>query len=504
MTASGAVLQASFGSLGQAFEIVFSWPTLGWLLLGTLIGVVIGAIPGLGPNLGMAVLLPLTFRLNGVDAIIFLICIYLGSVYGGSVPAILVNTPGTAGAAATTLDGYPMARMGKAKEALVISATSSAIGGFLSGVAILLITPLLVALVLLFGSPEYFLVALFGISLIAIVSRGSMVKGITVGAFGLLLSTVGYPIATGSPRYTLGIIELYDGISFVAVLIGVFAVGEMIKLSAEEGSIAQGDFDLDGPLTPGIRSVLSNPVTVLKSSLIGGIVGAIPGSGASISNFVSYVEAMRSDADSDSFGKGNPRGVMASEGANNATVFGALIPTLSFGIPGSGSTAILLGGLLMHGIRPGPSLFEENLHISQSIFVGLLVSSAFILVVGLAFLPRLVYFTKIDTNYLIPIVLTLSIVGAIGLRNNWIDVLTVIVFGIIGFYMREFDFPIIAFVLGVVLGPIAEENLVRSLQISGGSLDIFWSSPLSILLVLLIGASVLSPLLQQLRGQPSD
>lgn len=492
-----------FGSIFQALDVVFSWPTLGWLLLGTILGIVIGAIPGLGPNLGMAVLLPLTFQLNGVDAIIFLICIYLGSVYGGSVPAILVNTPGTAGAAATTLDGYPMARLGQAKEALVISATSSAIGGILAGLAIILISPLLIALVLLFGSPEYFLVALFGISLIAVVSQGSMVKGITVGAFGLLISTVGYPIATGSPRYTLGIIELYDGISFVAVLIGVFAVGEMIKLSAEEGSIARADFDLDGPIMPGIRTVLSNVPTLVKSSFIGGTVGAIPGSGASISNFVAYVEAIRSDDDSESYGEGNPRGVMASEGANNATVFGALIPTLSFGIPGSGSTAILLGGLLMHGIRPGPSLFAENLYITHSIFIGLLVASVFIFLAGLAFLPRLVYFTKIDTNYLIPIVLTLSIVGAIGLRNNWIDVLTVIVFGIVGFYMREFDFPIIAFVLGVVLGPIAEENLVRSLQISGGSLDIFWSSPLSILLILLTVASVLSPVLQQAREDPS-
>ncbi|WP_144900781.1 tripartite tricarboxylate transporter permease [Halobellus captivus] len=494
----------TFGSLFQALEVVFSWPTLGWLLIGTIIGIVIGAIPGLGPNLGMAVLLPLTFRLNGIDAIIFLICIYLGSVYGGSVPAILVNTPGTAGAAATTLDGYPMARLGRAKEALVVSATSSAIGGILAGITIILISPLLVAVVLLFGSPEYFLVALFGLSLIAVVSKGSMVKGLTVGAFGLLISTVGYPIATGSPRYTLGIIELYDGISFVAVLIGVFAVGEMIKLSAEEGSIARENFDLGGPIMPGFRIVLSNTRTLLKSSFIGGIVGAIPGSGASISNFVAYVEALRSDEDSESYGEGNPRGVMASEGANNATVFGALIPTLSFGIPGSGSTAILLGGLLMHGIRPGPALFAENLYITHSIFIGLLVASVFILLVGLAFLPRLVYFTKIDTNYLIPIVLTLSIVGAIGLRNNWIDVLTVIVFGIVGFYMREFDFPIIAFVLGVVLGPIAEENLVRSLQISGGSLDIFWSSPLSILLILLTVASILSPAFQQSRGDATD
>ncbi|WP_336022642.1 tripartite tricarboxylate transporter permease [Halobellus salinisoli] len=492
---------ADVGVLFEAIELVFSWPAIGWLVVGILFGTILGVIPGLGPGLGMAIVLPFTLLLDGFAAVVLLMAIYLGTTYGGCVTAILINTPGTAQAAATCLDGYPMSRQGKAKEALVISAASSSIGGIIAGLGILALTPVLVTIVLLFGSPEYFLVALLGISLIAIVSRGEMVKGLTAGAFGLLLSTIGYPVASGQPRFTFGSFMLYDGISFIAVLIGLFAIGEMIKLSAETGGIAESDFEIEGPILPGLRTVLNNPITQLKSGVIGGLVGAVPGAGASISNFVSYAEAVRSDSGDVPYGDGNPKGVMASEGANNATVFGALVPTLSFGIPGSGSTAILLGGLLMHGIRPGPQLFETELQFTQGLVIALMVGCVVIGFIGVFLVSKLAAFTKIDTNYIIPIIVVLALVGSLTFRNNFIDIFTVVLFGIIGFIMVKNNFSIVALVLGVVLGPIAEENLIRSLQLSQGSLDIFVSEPLSIFLVLLIVVAILSPFIDQLMNK---
>lgn len=485
------------GSLARAFEIVASWPTIGWILAGLLFGIIIGMIPGLGPNLGMAVVLPLTIQLDGVPAILLLISIYSGAMYGGSIAAILINAPGTAAAAATTFDGYPMSRTGRARDALTISAISSSVGGMLTIIILILISPVLVSLVLLFGSPEYFLIALLGLALITIVAEGSMVKGLTAGGFGLLLTSVGLPVMTAEPRYTFGYLELYSGLSFVVALIGVFAIGEMIKLANEGGSIAKGEVEVEGSVLSGAREVLRNPVTTFKSALIGGVIGAIPGAGASISNFISYAEAMRSSAE-DTFGKGDPRGVIASEAANNGTVSGSLIPTLSFGIPGSGSMAVLLGGLLMHGVRPGPDLFTTNLHITQSIFLALLVGNAVILVLGVLLFTRAGAITRVDTTYIIPIVICMAVLGSYGLRNNWFDVMSVFAFGVLGYYMSKHNYSIIALVLGIVLGTIVEENLYRSIQLSG-DIPVFFTRPLSILLLLAILVILLGPAIKQYR-----
>lgn len=485
-------------SLVRAFEIVASWPTVGWILLGLVFGIVIGMIPGLGPNLGMAIVLPLTVKLDGISAILLLVSIYSGAMYGGSIAAILINAPGTAAAAATTFDGYPMSRDGRARDALTISAISSSVGGVSTIVLLILISPVLVSLVLMFGSPEYFLIAILGLALITIVSEGSMVKGLTAGGFGLMLTSIGLPVMTAEPRYTFGYFELYSGISFVVALIGVFALGEMIKLANEGGSIAKGSVDVEGSAVSGAKAVLRNPVTTIKSAVIGGVIGAIPGAGASISNFISYAEAMRA-SDGDTFGTGDPRGVIASEAANNGTVSGSLIPTLSFGIPGSGSMAVLLGGLLMHGVQPGPDLFTTNLHVTQSIFFALLLGNLVILVLGVLVFTRAGAITRVDTTYIIPLVICMAVLGSYGLRNNWFDVLSVVGFGVLGFYMNKHDYSIIALVLGIVLGTIVEENLYRSMQISG-EIPVFFTRPLSIFLILAIVAILLGPAIKQWRA----
>lgn len=484
----------------QAVQTILSWPMIGWLFLGLLAGIVFGALPGIGAPVAMAITLPLTAPIDGTAAIILLVSVYLGAEYGGSISAILINVPGTPGAAATTFDGYPMAKQGKAINALVISSTSSSIGGIVSAVMLFLISPLLVQFVLMFGSPEYFLMAVLGIALITVVTRGSMVKGFVAGAFGMFFSTIGMAPSKPELRYTFGVLDLNDGLHYVAALIGLFAVAEMYILANQEGGIAQTAIDMTGSVRSGIVSTLRHPIVVAKSGFIGMAVGAIPGAGASVSNFISYAEEMRSGK-ADTYGRGEERGVMASEASNSATVGGSLIPTLSFGIPGSGSSAILLGGLIMHGLIPGVQMFDEQLHVTFSMYFALAAGSLLIFLLGAMFTSRTGYLTKIDTNLIVPIVIVLSILGGFMLRRNWFDVLAVFAMGGIGFYMKRYNYSVIAFVLGAILGPIAEANLHRSLQLSHGSPMIFVTKPLSAILVVLIAVIVVGPFLRSwVRG----
>lgn len=479
----------------EGVSIAFSWPTVGWMAVGVLLGILIGAVPGIGPNLGMAVALPLTLPLGGTNAIILLVGIYSGSMYGGSIAAILVNVPGTAAAAATTFDGYPMSRQGLAATALSASAVSSALAGFMTVAVLILISPLIVSIVLAMGSPEYFLVAVLGLSMITIVARGSMVKGFVAGSFGLLLTTIGIAPMTSELRFTGGSLALYDGLSFVAAILGLFAIAEMLKLAGETGGIAREDVDTSGSVWTGVREVAAHPVTVVKSAFIGMTIGSLPGSGAAVSNFVAYGEAMRASA-SDRFGSGEIEGVIAAEASNNGTVGGSLIPALSFGIPGSGATAVLLGGLLMHGLQPGPDLFEAELGFTYSLFVALFVGNAIILLLGLALITRTEYLTRVNTDYLIPVIVVLAIAGGFTLRSNWADVATILALGAVGYYMFAHDYSVIAFILGMVLGPIAEENFVRSLQLSDGSWAIFLNSWPSRIIVALIVVILVGPFLK--------
>ncbi|WP_331234119.1 tripartite tricarboxylate transporter permease [Natronorarus salvus] len=470
-------------ALAEGLSIVLSGQTLLWLGLGMMIGILLGAIPGVGTALGMAILLPLTVPLEGQDAIILLAAIYLGGNYGGSVAAILINAPGTAAAAATTLDGYPMSRKGEASRALAASALASALGGFIGIGFLILISPIVTRVVLMFRSQDYFLVALLGILMITLITRGPLIKGVAIAGLGLLLTTVGVSPLGLQQRYTFGSIHLFDGFDFVAILIGLFAVSEMYKLKMEPGGISKGGFEMDGAILPGIRDVLQRPKTVIKSSGIGILVGAIPGAGASISTFIAYGEAVRSSGEK--FGDGNPTGVVSVESCNNSTVGGSLIPTFSFGIPGGAATAVLLGGLLMHGLIPGPQLFAEELYLTYSIFLALFLGNFVILVVGLLAVTRVGIITKIDTKYIIPVVIVVALSGSFMLRSNWVDVLTVLFMGIFGYYLRENDWSVIALVLGAVLGGLMESNLNRALQLSDGSFGIFVSRPLSAILVIM-------------------
>ncbi|WP_449289332.1 tripartite tricarboxylate transporter permease [Natronobacterium texcoconense] len=473
-----------------------------WVIVGVLIGIVVGALPGLGPPLGMAIVLPLTLPLGETNGIVLLVGIYSGAMYGGSIAAILINTPGVSSSAATMFDGYPMSKEGRAATALSISATASTIAGAFTITALLLFSPFLIDLVLAVGTPERFLIAVLGLAMITVVTRGSIAKGLLAGAAGLLVTTIGTAPMSLDNRYTDSML-LYDGINFVAVLIGLFAIAEMMKLAGQEGGIANGPVRIGGGVVEGVVETVKRPITVVKSGFIGMIVGSIPGAGATVSNFVAYSEAVRSSDDPNSFGSGNETGVVASEASNNGTVAGSLVPAISFGIPGSSSTAVLIGGLLMHGLNPGQSMFDPagELALTYAMLLALLVGNVVILLVGLTLITRLGLLTRLDTDYIIPIVVVLSFLGTYALDANAIDVVTIVVFGVIGFYMVRYNYSVIAFVLGVVLGNIAERNLHTSLEISGGSWAIFvdpiqygWFSPL---LVLAICAVLFGPFVKR-------
>lgn len=479
----------------SGLELLLNPTTFLLIMGGLLYGIITGALPGIGASLGMAIVLPLTLPLDGFNAIMLLVSIYSGSTYGASISAILLNIPGSGSSAATTLDGYPMTRKGKGKTALSISATASSIGGIIGILTLILLSPYLLELLLAIGTPEYFLVALLGLSMIAVVTKTSIIKGTVIGAFGMLVGTVGIAPAAPTQRFTFGQISLYDGIHFIAVLIGVFAIAELVKLSRESGGIAKADHELSGSIREGVTHVFSNIKTLIKSAYIGIGIGAIPGSGSSVSNFVAYTEQVRSADDPETYGRGNPNGVLASETSNNALIGGALIPTLSFGIPGGGATAVLLGGLIMHGLQPGPQMFGESVHVTYGLYMGLIFGNLIILTLGLSLMSRASYITQIDTKLIVPAIMPFVMLGSLTLRNNWIDVLTVLAFGIIGYLMIKYNWSAIALILGVILGPIAEENFLRSLQLGDGSFLIFVDRISSLLLVIAIVMVLFGPLL---------
>lgn len=487
--------------LSEAFGILSDPVVLMWLIVGAVLGIFIGSIPGIGGAIGMAILLPLTFPLDGHSALFVLLGIYSGSCFAGSVPSILMKTPGSASGAAAIFEGYPLAQQGRAKEAISAAAASSAIGGTLGLIVLFLSISFLYPILLLFGAPEYFLVTLLGLSLIAIITKGPIVKGYLAGFFGLMITSIGYSLG-GTTRYTFGQLTLYDGIEFVAVILGVFAIAEMYSLSKKGGTIAQSDnVEIEGSSMKGLIETLKRPVTLAKSGLIGMIVGAVPGAGAAMGTFVSYAEAIRSTGDKDSFGIGNLKGVVAVDAASNGVISGALVPTLAFGIPGGGATAILIGGMLMHGFPPGAALLGPNIGFTYSLLIGIFLGNVVIFVVGVFFINKTAIVTRLDVNLLIPVVIVLAIAGSYTLRANWVDVGTVFLFGILGYYMNQYNYSVIALMLGVILGGISEDNMLRSLQLSGMDWTIFVESPLSKVLVVVLVVSAAYPLLARYDDQ---
>lgn len=467
-----------------------------YMNLGLLAGVIFGCIPGLTVMLCLVLFLPFTYNLEAIDSFMFLLGIYCAGSYGGSISAILINTPGTPHAAATMLDGNPLAKRGLAQKALNIALEASTFGGIFSALVLLFLAPQVAKVALKFGASEIFILCVFGISIIAGVSGDSLAKGIISGCIGLFLSIIGMDVISGTFRFTLNNYNLYAGFDLVIVLIGLFALSETISNSNGSKEFkASTTMQLDkaekdrGRLTK-VEYLRMLP-HVIKSSIIGVIVGVIPGTGASMASFFSYDRARKSSKHPEEFGNGSIEGIAAAESANNAVTGATLIPLLTLGIPGDAAVAILLGTLMANGLTPGPNLFQEHGLTLYAIMVGLVFINIFMYLQGKYLTGFFAKVTKIPSEILIPIIVVFCFAGSYSIKSSMFDLYISIAFGIIAYILVKLKFSTIPVLLGLVLGALTESNLRRTLIISQGSLSIFVKRPISlaflIVLVITIG-----------------
>jgi putative tricarboxylic transport membrane protein len=465
------------------------------VFFGVLMGMLFGALPGINASMGVALLLPLTYGMSAISGLTMLLGIYCGAIYGGSITAILINTPGTTAATCTTFDGYELSKQGKAGKALGMATISSYMGGTVSVFILIGLAPILAKVALKFGPPEYFALAVFGLSIITSLTEGSLIKGLISGIFGLMIATVGIDMMNGTPRYIFGQIALLDGFSFIPVLIGLFAISQVLINAENANSVSLKDTKILG-LLPSLSELKSVFVTIIRSSFIGSFVGILPGAGATISSFICYNEAKRWSKNPKEFGKGSLEGVAAPEAGNNAATGGAMVPLLSLGIPGSETTAVLLGAFMIQGVSPGPLLFRDNISLVYGIFGGLLLANLAFLIIGLFGVKIFVKILQIPSKILMPLIIALAFVGSYAVKNNLFNVGVMIAFGIIGYFMRKLKFPITPVVLALVLGPMAESSLRRALIMSGGSWKIFIERPITLILLIITMITLLFPIIR--------
>lgn len=480
-------------SLISGWQLFLTPLAIGLTMAGILIGLLVGAMPGLGPLMGIILLLPVAISLPPIAAMGFLIAIFVGGSCGGSISAILLRIPGTPLAAATLYDGYPMAQKGQASKAIGIAISGSAIGGLIGGIVLIVAAPILARFASGFAPPEYAMLAITGLFAIVIISGGSLVTGLISGCFGLLIATIGTDEFSTGYRFTFGSHNMLNGFHIVAVVVGLFAISEMAFQAMGKDLLSKPDVKI---VRPGFNSVivtLRHWVNLIRSSIIGVFFGALPGAGGVISSFTSYAIAKAQSKPEEKYGEGAEGGVVATESANNATVGGTLVPTLALGIPGDASSAMLLGALLILGFVPGPILFEQQPEIVGGIFLVYLASNIFLLIAGILLTPLFVYVLRIPKFYLIPIVLLLCSIGTYALQASVFDLKVMLGFGLVGILFRAANFPLSPIVIGIILGPILENNLRRALLISRDGYWIFLERPVSAILVainvlLLLGA----------------
>jgi putative tricarboxylic transport membrane protein len=489
--------------IGQIFAHVFAPITLLLITASVIYGILFGVIPGLGPPLAVALLIPLSIGLDPITAISMMGAAYISAVYAGSISAILINTPGEPTSTATTFDGYPLTRQGKANEALGASLTASTIGGLLSLLVLVAIAPAMANVAIKFGATEFFALGVFGLVVIAVISRGALLKGGLAAIMGLLLSMVGYSPTMSVPRFAFGNSYLAGGIPLVPVIVGLFAVSEAIMLIIQGGQIAEGTDDktrVIGSLMVGVRQTISRPYAVLRSSAIGIGFGIIPGIGAAVANFVAYYHMMSFSPESEKFGSGAIDGVIGPEASNNAVTAAALIPTLVLGIPGNVTTTILLGALLFNGIQIGPLLFSETPELAYSFFLAIFVANILMFVFGYFISKRLIRFTRLPVEVIAPAVIIMSILGTFALNFNVLDSILVVSVGAIAVPLRKLGFSPINIVFGLILGPILETNYHRALNLSQGEYSIFFTNSISAVLLALSAIIVASNILPAVNG----
>ena len=472
--------------------LVLNFHTIIMLLIGVISGIVIGALPGLTATMSVAVMLPLTFGLNSHTAFALLLGAYCGGIYGGSITAVLAKIPGTPAAMMTTLDGYPMGQKGQAGKAIGIATVASFIGGLVSVFILSIFAPAIANIALEFSAQEYFSIGIFALSIIAYISPGSMVKGLLAGCIGLLLSTIGMDPVSGYSRYTFNTLDLLGGLELLPVLIGIFGLAEVLRLSETKISGVKVIKQI-GRVVPKIKEFKKIILTIIRSSTIGVFIGAVPAAGATMASIVAYGMEKRLSHYPEKFGTGIPEGIAAPEAANNACTGGAMIPMLSLGIPGDPVTAILIGALLIHGLRPGPLLFKDNPEFISSIFILMAMANFVFLGVGLLGAKIVSKVITVPLNIMLPIILVLCTVGTYAIRNSIFDLGVLIVFGVVGYLFNKGNVPPSPLVLGFILGPIIEQNLRRALILSRGNFLSFFIRPISALFLILTVIILVSP-----------
>ncbi|TSB48624.1 tripartite tricarboxylate transporter permease [Alkalicoccobacillus porphyridii] len=476
-----------------------------WLLFGALLGTIVGILPGLGPATGVAVLIPLTFGMDPVSALILMAAIYYGALFGGSRSSILINTPGDGSSIAATFDGYPMTKRGMAGQAMSIAAMASLIGGLIAIAGFIFLAAPLASFALNFGPSEYFLLFLFTLSAVVSLSLGQMTKGFISMFLGLAISTVGIDLQSGVHRFTFGLPHLTDGINFIIIIIGIYALGEVLY----------NMLTINKPKRDTKRDIGKKWFTkeqwkrsrgpILRAGPLGFFLGVLPGSGGTISSLLAYSTEKQISKRSDEFGKGAVEGLTAPESANSSAAVGSLIPMLTMGIPGSGTTAVMLGALIMIGITPGPLLFENSPDLVWTLINSMLIGNILLVAINILMVGMLVKLLDTPPKVLYPLVLMLSFIGAYTLGYSTIDFYILIIAGILGLLMRILHYPVAPMILALIVGNEMEQNLRRSLIISDDLSGIFFASPITIVLSILTVLSLLSPLLMKWfsRKKPS-
>ncbi len=464
-------------------------------------GIIIGTLPGLTATMGVALLVPLTFGMEPATGLLMLGAMYCGAIYGGANSAILINTPGTPSAVCTTFDGYPLTKQGKADDALTTALIASVIGGIVGTIPLLFFTQPLAIASLKFGSPEYFWMAVFGLTIISTLSSGNMIKGLIAGFVGLKLATIGIDPVTGWARFTFGVPQLIEGITLIPAMIGFFSFAQVLTLIDENNKYITNYKASPGVFQRiGMTLLKTNKVNIFRSSIIGSIVGILPGAGGNIASFMAYNETKRWSKNPEKFGTGAVEGVAASESSNNATVSSSLIPLMSLGIPGSPVAAVLLGGLLIHGMQPGPKLFIETGQVAYTFIFGLIIANLIMLPVGFMVMRLVSKVLKVPSHYITTVVIVLSVIGSYAIRNSMSDVWLMMICGVAGFFLNKLDIEPGPLVLGLILGVIAEIGFAQSMLMSkaqGSIVPVFFLRPISMVLIVMALLSLFSPMLMK-------
>lgn len=494
--------------LADGFSVAFQWHNLLFAFFGVLIGTAVGVLPGIGPMSGVALLIPVTATItSGLDpqsaatsSIIMLAGVYYGAMYGGSTTSILLNTPGESSSVVTVLDGYQMAKNGRAGAALSIAAIGSFIAGIVSLIGLVLLAEPLSDIALKFGPAEYFSLMLLGLCAVSGLAGNSMTKSLTMTVLGLLLATIGIDAVSGVGRFTFNNPNLYSGLEFLTIAVGLFALGEVFKTILEKDNEGTELIKI-GRILPTRKDLKDSSGAIARGSLLGFFIGVLPGAGATLASFFSYIMEKKVSKNPQKFGKGAIEGVAAPESANNAASGGALIPLLTLGIPGSGTTAILMGALIMYDVQPGPLLFDDHPQVAWGLIASMFLGNIMLLVLNM---PLVKVFSKIietPKKYLLPSIIAISIFGVYAVQYTVFDLMLLLFFGVVGYFFAKNDYLLAPLVLGLVLGPMIENNMRRALTGSNGDFIVFLQSPISLVFLIFAVLWVVIPMILKMRGR---